>query len=973
MSTVGSFHPERIVHKLIVNVKDGDIYNEIPAYPNPDHRSFALANQAAMLYVAMFFSPDLLANESSKLREFVDKHFYDNWVIPVFMGYVVDLTNEWQTYDAAKRAIDNTISPRAIRAFAEKQKANSEKIVNKLVEDILPTGILTNDTVLQKMDNLLNLLRDANTAYKWLMLHRLTVREDLRQVVLESARQSTVLSLLLYTAQFELLLYRYFKDLIDQRDLYWEKHKNRARDNLFDIAEHFSTRSSFKTREANDDYSEYFAKMSKKVDEVTVEGGSGHVTRKIQKYIKGLEDIEKYDQIENNIQVRAHIDDSKKRLKAMIKVLNLKKRLLTDFKRIADSSYSFLILKDYIQQMQKVIQKDASSTLLLRATFMKLSSIMDAPMTRIIQLDMLCSSENAENAGYNSNFRSVSNYYSTELMNFVKEVLQVIPRRVFELAGQSLVKALTPKIKSMPGEIDQEDLRDYALFEKRAKIAGCIGEIAVYMNGVMNMDKYMIGNFQVVPMKILEEGLRCELLSNISSELDRSLRFANCQSFKEVEAQLTKTGQNLDSLKCSVEYIQDLVCVYGLKIWYDEYNKLVSTYIDVEWNYVRRKELPDEALKWASSQNQDYSSLSSSIKTGKLKVSEKSLTFLGRVINSLMTYSDPKRYSYIPNTLSFLDEDTREFTVTMQTFGLVKKCIGVNGLYGIDRLLGFMIVSEMYNLQSAIQKILQKDKQNILAESSTFSSLNKTVKGIDKFYSLARKRLRPQLEQLTTIFEKVGHLVTLRVLTLNELSLSARKDSQKLYMLLETTNAAFLNELAGAESNLQKEEIDAQNIFIQQLASLSCRVGLADPREKVYFKPKGVEFAPLLAMYCLYSITDQVTWDPALSMLTRSKKKGARVDPIRLLLGITVCLNQYSEEAGQLLLYYIAQYIRSCFGQEPEKKKEDASQQKEAIQSLLLIFVQLVQLLGLDPKTTEQILPVSLLALAKKFMASPSN
>lgn len=153
----------------------------------------------------------------------------------------------------------------------------------------------------------------------------------------------------------------------------------------------------------------------------------------------------------------------------MLKVLNLKKRLLSDFRRITDCSYSFLILKDYISNMQKVIVKEASSTLLLRAAFMKLSSIMDAPMSRIIQLDLIYSQEQGDESGYHSNFRSVSNYYSTELMNFVKEVLQVVPRRVFDLACSSLVDALTPKIKSMPGEIDQEDLRDYALFDKRAK------------------------------------------------------------------------------------------------------------------------------------------------------------------------------------------------------------------------------------------------------------------------------------------------------------------------------------------------------------------------------------------------------------------------------------------------------------------------------------------------------------------------
>lgn len=54
----------KIVKKLIWAVKDGDIYNEIPAYPNPEHRSFALANQASMLFVVMYFTPDFLTAES---------------------------------------------------------------------------------------------------------------------------------------------------------------------------------------------------------------------------------------------------------------------------------------------------------------------------------------------------------------------------------------------------------------------------------------------------------------------------------------------------------------------------------------------------------------------------------------------------------------------------------------------------------------------------------------------------------------------------------------------------------------------------------------------------------------------------------------------------------------------------------------------------------------------------------------------
>ena len=356
-------------------------------------------------------------------------------------------------------------------------------------------------------------------------------------------------------------------------------------------------------------------------------------------------------------------------------------------------------------------------------------------------------------------------------------------------------------------------------------------------------------------MAILEEGLRYELLITISEQLDKSLRFATCNSFKEVETQLIMIGEKLDSLKCSVEYIQDMVCIYGLKIWYDEYNKLVSTYIDVEWNYIRSKELPDEALKWASSQNHDSIELASQIKIKNLKKSENSLTFLGRVINTLLTFTDPRKYNYLPHTLSFFEESEKGgFSVTMNTFGMIKKCIGVNGMHGVDKLLSFMIVSEMYLIQDTFQKVLSKDKQNLQAESTAFGSLNNTVKNVDKFYASGKKRLKNQLDIITSSLEKIGHLAILRNMSLNELKISARKDSQKLYMLIETMNDSLVNEMNFAEDNLQKQEIDAQNAFLKDLIRLSLRVGFSDPMEKVYFKPKQLEFVPLLVMYCLYNL-----------------------------------------------------------------------------------------------------------------------
>lgn len=71
---------------IVGRLRSDDLYNQIVAYPLPEQRSTALATQASMLYVVLYFLPDLLQNQQAIMREIVDKHFPDNWVKD-FLGF----------------------------------------------------------------------------------------------------------------------------------------------------------------------------------------------------------------------------------------------------------------------------------------------------------------------------------------------------------------------------------------------------------------------------------------------------------------------------------------------------------------------------------------------------------------------------------------------------------------------------------------------------------------------------------------------------------------------------------------------------------------------------------------------------------------------------------------------------------------------------------------------------------------------
>lgn len=52
------------------------------------------------------------------MREIVDKHFPDNWVVPIYQGHLVDLTEIWAPFPSAMKALNNNIVIENIKKIA---------------------------------------------------------------------------------------------------------------------------------------------------------------------------------------------------------------------------------------------------------------------------------------------------------------------------------------------------------------------------------------------------------------------------------------------------------------------------------------------------------------------------------------------------------------------------------------------------------------------------------------------------------------------------------------------------------------------------------------------------------------------------------------------------------------------------------------------------------------------------------------
>lgn len=365
------------IEMMLGRLRTDDVYKYTSSFPDPEHRSAALAHQGAMLYVMLYFNKDCLQSKTSTMREIVDKFFADNWVISFFMGFTVDLTEAWEPYKAAHKALDNILTKSNVTEVLTRH----EQLIPQLVQSLdkyLVEGVLIDDYCLDNVRPITKLVRHCNVTLRWYLLHRTTTIKKYKDQILNSSNVQLLMQLLINTAQFEWTLKDVFGRLLAGKEARWEECKKEASERMKELAEYFAGGVALTRVKKNENLQGWFTQLSTTIEsldfnEPIVAG------RKISQLNQALEDVTEFHQIETSLQVKTFLSDTRSYLQQMLRTVNVNDKVLADLDIVSDLSYAWVTLKDYTGLLHQGIAQNPTLCLRLRAVFLKLSSILSAP------------------------------------------------------------------------------------------------------------------------------------------------------------------------------------------------------------------------------------------------------------------------------------------------------------------------------------------------------------------------------------------------------------------------------------------------------------------------------------------------------------------------------------------------------------------------------------------------------------------
>lgn len=765
-------------------LRSDDIYGLSRVYSAAEHRGAALASQASLLYVALYFMPETLHKNKAAMREVVDKHFSDSWCLPLYMGERVDLSVEWERYASAREAlgIESLTAPHV----KDLVKLHRSAIIDSLraMDAILVEGVLSETYVVDNIATILELIKTANMSLRWMLLHRRSETKRWRDLVLAPggfSEERPILDFLLRTALLEYKIKAHVKHLLSVKSAKWVEDRGFTSQALTELSDYFSGARALTRVAADEGLKAWFAGLAKEVGALDFNDGV-LAGRKMRQLVRALDEVTAFDTIDATPQVKEYIGLARERLLEMVRTCAISETTLSDLNTLTDFSYAWELIQDFLPEMHARIQGDAAAVRPLRAAVLKLTSMLDVPLVRIVQ----AGSRDAE---------SVAQYYSGELVGFLRAVMGVIPVIVFGILREAITLQST-RMKALPVKIEAQFIKDYAQGEQRVQLAKRTHEISIFTEGVLAMEATLLGVIKVDPRQILIDGIRAHLVDQLSLQLHNGLAFdMRVARGKDVKGAISdpieRVRTALIAFRKSFEYVQDYIRIYGMRMWQEEMTRVIGFATEQEANrFVKVKILP-EASK--------YQTVATPLRViARAPAGDSSpahcVTFMGRTLEALLAITHPARAQYGPGPTGggWYDPTGREL-IGVGFFVDFNASLSVPGLVGLDRLLGFTVERDLKTLLRAYAGELKQGAGQLLSKlgeelQPTSAVSANIVKTLNSLATQLKKPLASTADRLVAI----GQAQLLRHAIAHELRFSARLDSNFLSGAIEVVNDAVL-------------------------------------------------------------------------------------------------------------------------------------------------------------------------------------
>eukprot|EP00592_Proboscia_alata_P012894 CAMPEP_0194388630 /NCGR_PEP_ID=MMETSP0174-20130528/99600_1 /TAXON_ID=216777 /ORGANISM="Proboscia alata, Strain PI-D3" /LENGTH=1144 /DNA_ID=CAMNT_0039180103 /DNA_START=303 /DNA_END=3734 /DNA_ORIENTATION=- len=866
--------PSDVIKSVIGAILSDDLYNRSTAFPNFDHRSTRLANQASMLYVILYFEPLTLSEEMGTMRQVVDKFFSDNWIISMYMGMVVDLSVEWASYEAAKTALENVVQLVHVKQL---NSSNWNLIAECMIElrCHLATGTLTDLYVLDNSFKLLNCIRRCNVAIRWRLMHRCTTNDSFLRIIRPPSdkvlspsappdatkageQKSTIITIILFSSQLEMKLKEVYGNLLATKAYKWKEYKSDAMGKMAELSDYYTGKQALTKVIRNEGLVSWFKDMGDEIGSLSYKEVYAAVTgRKIQHCIKALEDVEQFEVIDCNFHVKSFLCEVRDLLMQMVRIVGVKDEIVHTLKAMTDMSYGWEICKEYSNAIHARVQANPTTVTLLRGFFFKLETILDAPYRRM---------------GLSCNFSKISlvkEYYQSNLLSVVTNILDIIPTSIFHILSQ-ITAINSEMMRKLPSEIDVDSIKEFSQPDGRFELAKLTYRVSIFAEGLLDLDNVKIGDISLNPRHLLCDGLKGELYCLISEVLSQAVNFPLSQDVsddvlvsirKDVIKHFTALAKRVDRMQVALEYIQDFIGILGLKMWSDALSRIIHQSLNHE---VKKY---GERIEWSTKLKQDHDT---SFSTDQATTN--SVTFLGKIVNILLRLTDPQITIHSRECMGwFLDDGTEMCGKAM--FSLLLKSIGVFGLSSLQHLISFRILFELKRFskyysgtvnQSAV--LLEYIRDGLFPEW-------KTPEGAASFYARAVSNTERFALPVMTCLRRLGQLQLLRKMIREELWHSSQLESNISSVLL-TFDKALLDGIKSAFHTSSHGSIPKENKpIIRDISQILSSNGVGDPLSTIFILSGPLEGLPELLLVFVVSNLSKLSFDTDFGSLVRLNKK----------------------------------------------------------------------------------------------------